>query len=358
VIEGDFTIKGVVEPHAAFNIAFGLTSQSPLELVKKVRKSHALMISAEGKKDAEGAEASIILVPTPSLPDGSFSIEHVLSAIRTIGRLIRGRGDPHTVLLVSTVSPGSTGGPIRRVLECAARRHVVPGQLDLIYCPEFVQLGNVLYGMRRPFAFLVGVQAHDVSLGVFKQLLVNDVQLKLNEKPPFHIMTWEEAYGANVDTVTDFIGSDPRIGPKLLRAGLHPGGPCLPRDIRALENAGANVDSVALPIAIDRMSRQEIVRWVEFLETLAMRHFGWHSPRDVGILGENYKPGVLVREEAFGTRLWQTLYGHDCLMIPSCDSTRNSNGEVGKTIRAASIVILTLMDPALKEILAWKAVWT
>jgi hypothetical protein len=99
------------------------------------------------------------------------------------------------------------------------------------------------------------------------------------------------------------------------------------------------------------MSRQEIVRWVEFLETLAMRHFGWHSPRDVGILGENYKPGVLVREEAFGTRLWQTLYGHDCLMIPSCDSTRNSNGEVGKTIRAASIVILTLMDPALKEIL-------
>jgi UDPglucose 6-dehydrogenase len=270
------------------------------------------------------------------------------------------------------VSPGSTGGPIRRALECTARRPIIPGQLDLIYCPEFVQLGNVISGAKHPFAVLAGMQDPSVTSAALNELLVCAQGTQIVR------MTWEEAelakiglncalslkpvlantlapicnhYGANVDRVTDFIGLDPRIGPKLLRAGLHPGGPCLPRDIRALLAAGEETHTIALASSIDTLGKWETHRWYEFLTKIALRHFGWPSPRDVGILGETYKPGVLVTEEAFGDKLWRELNRRDCKMIPSCDSTRNSQGEVGRTIRAATIIVLTLMDPALKEIL-------
>ena len=347
------------------------------ELVKRVvhgaAKGRLTIPLGEPDGAAKGAEASIILVPTPSLPDGAFSIEYVLSAIRTIGRLIKGQDTLHTVLLVSTVSPGSTGGPIRRALEMASQRYVGIYGVQLFYNPEFVQLGNVLEGMKKPFAHLLGEQ--DLcSIVVVKELLVGEAEIVP--------MTWEEAelaklclncalslkpvlantlapicnyYGADVDVVTEFIGMDPRVGSKLLRAGLHPGGPCLPRDIRALENAGNKVlFDVPLARTIDRLGREEITLWVEFLGRLFARHFGSGSLRDVGILGLNFKPGVLVREEAFGDRLANALEN----LYPGChtrsfDSTEQSGDmdRLDRIIEYSVILVLTLMDPKLKEVL-------
>jgi len=249
---------------------------------------------------------------------------------------------------------------------------VFPG-LELFYAPEFVQLGNVLEGMRKPFASLVGCPAGS-PLHILRELLIS-------EAPVVH-MTWEEAelakiglncalslkpilantlapicnhYGADVDKVTSFIGMDPRVGPKLLRAGLHPGGPCLPRDIRALEAAGRGSHPVRLATAINVIGGVEVDRWVEFLETLSMRHFGYKNIRDLGILGLTYKPGVDVIEESFGNKLYWYLHDDsNAFHIRSYDSTQetlNTPDVLAEVIRCSNILILTQMHAGLKEVL-------
>jgi UDPglucose 6-dehydrogenase len=275
------------------------------------------------------------------------------------------------------VSPGSTGGPIRRTLEYASRKYVVFPGLALFYAPEFVQLGNVLEGMRKSFASLVGCPAGS-PLHILRELLIS-------EAPVVH-MTWEEAelakiglncalslkpilantlapicnhYGANIDTVTDFIGLDPRVGPKLLRAGLHPGGPCLPRDIRALEAAGKGVGATSanhLAHSINIVGLWEMREWVQFLKTLSMRHFDSKTIMGVAVLGLNYKPGVLVAEEAFGDKLTRRLFAdEDGAMglnkVRGVDSAEDSIISIEEVIYQKSIIVLTLMDPILKEIL-------
>ncbi|MGH2652154.1 MAG: NAD(P)-binding domain-containing protein, partial [Actinomycetota bacterium] len=53
------------------------------------------------------SEATFIVVPTPSDPDGGFSTRYVLLACEAIGDAIKDQ-DFHLVVLTSTVLPGTT----------------------------------------------------------------------------------------------------------------------------------------------------------------------------------------------------------------------------------------------------------
>lgn len=331
------------------------------ELVERVVKAKTLTAVDFDHPDLLEAQASIILVPTPSLFDGSFSLEYVLQVCREIGRRIAHPTEEHLVLLVSTVSPGSTGGPIRRTLECCSGRH-----LDLVYCPEFVQLGNVLEGMRSPAAILAGRK------GRLPELFI-DLMVAENLATVFE-MSWESAelaklglnvalslkptlanilgavaayYGADVDKITSFIGEDPRIGKAYLRAGLQPGGPCLPRDLRALLAAGedTNADLRTIDAMVDT-NENECGRWREFIWKLGKRHFNTQEVA-VAILGRTYKAGVPVKEDSLGEFLFQSFVGF-LLSVQAYDSAVSTSITIKHMVHTADIVIVTQMDDAFK----------
>src|SRR5260370_231856 len=76
-------------------------------------------ISATGSY-AEGilaTDMTLIIVPTPSGPDGRFSMRYVLSAAEQIGAALRKKKQWHLVVLSSTVMPGSPGGVLLPALE-------------------------------------------------------------------------------------------------------------------------------------------------------------------------------------------------------------------------------------------------
>ena len=68
------------------------------------------------------SDTTFVVVPTPSVSDGSFSNTHVISAIREIGAALREKKGYHLVVITSTVMPGSTDGPIRQALETSSGR--------------------------------------------------------------------------------------------------------------------------------------------------------------------------------------------------------------------------------------------
>jgi UDPglucose 6-dehydrogenase len=103
---------------------------------------------------------------------------------------------------------------------------------------------------------------------------------------------------ADANVVTDALGLDTRIGAKYLKGAVSYGGPCFPRDNRALAALAARVGaSSGLAEATDIFNRAQI----KSLANIVKSH---RSESDViGILGLTYKPNTDVVEESFGLLL-------------------------------------------------------
>jgi UDPglucose 6-dehydrogenase len=114
----------------------------------------------------------------------------------------------------------------------------------------------------------------------------------------------ERLPGGDVDAVTGALGLDARIGRKYLKGGLGYGGPCFPRDNRAMLCLARRLGvPFNLAEATDR-ANQELTLRVADLVASKMAAGG-----TVAILGLSYKPNTAVVEESQGVLIAQLLTG-------------------------------------------------
>jgi UDPglucose 6-dehydrogenase len=126
------------------------------DLAEYIRRGkERLSATTDLEAAAAVAEVVFIIVPTPSEPQGGFSIRHVLSACEAIGRGLRNKKDFAVVVVTSTVMPGSTGGPIRECLEKHSGKEAGK-DFGLCYSPEFIALGSVIRDFLNPDFILCG----------------------------------------------------------------------------------------------------------------------------------------------------------------------------------------------------------
>ncbi|WP_308910069.1 nucleotide sugar dehydrogenase [Pseudokordiimonas caeni] len=270
------------------------------------------------------SDVSFIIVPTPSKPDGFFSLDYVLSAIESMAPAIRTKQSRHLVVITSTVMPGATDGPIRQRLEKATGLKVGE-EIGLCYNPEFIALGSVIHDMLHPDFILIGESdsaSGDCLEEIYKNTCakepvfrrMNAVNAELCKISVNTFVTTKITYanmladicdrlpGADVDTVTTAVGADSRIGKKYLKGAVGYGGPCFPRDNRAF---GALADSLGarsdLARATDAMNDYQVER----LERCILGLVG-DSAR-VSILGVSYKPLTAVTEASQGLMLGKRL---------------------------------------------------
>src|SRR5690348_13771037 len=270
------------------------------------------------------SDAIFIVVGTPSEPDGGFSLRYAIPACEAIGRAIGAKNSYHLVVLTSTVMPSSTGNEIRSTLESASGKRC--GQdFGLCYSPEFIALGTVIRDFYYPDFLLIGESdphAGDVLSDIYKRTCKNSPAIaRMNwinaEITKLAVNTYittkisyanmlarlcEKLAGADVNVVTDALGLDTRIGAKYLKGAVSYGGPCFPRDNRALAALAAKVGaSSGLAEATDRFNRAQIKSLAEIVKSER------HGDESIGILGLTYKPNTDVVEEAFGLLLAQEL---------------------------------------------------
>jgi UDPglucose 6-dehydrogenase len=272
----------------------------------------------------ERSELSFLLVPTPSQSQGGFSLRHVMRAARSIGDALAAKPSRHVVVLVSTVMPGDTGGKVLPVLEEASGKRCGP-DFGLCYSPEFIALGSVIRDLSHPEFVLIGEsdsRSGDRLWEVIQSLCLNQppvvrtsfinaelaklaVNTFVTTKISFANMLGElceRLPDADVDTVTAAVGLDRRIGSKYLKAGTGFGGPCFPRDNRALAALASELHVEApLPEATDRVNARQLAR----LKKLVRAELP--PGGTVGILGLAYKPGTPVVEESHGQKLAELL---------------------------------------------------
>jgi UDPglucose 6-dehydrogenase len=258
---------------------------------------------------------TFIVVPTPSEPSGAFSLRYVVRAVEEVGRALRYKGDYHLIVVVSTVLPGSTQFGIVPILEQSSGKSC-GADFGLCYGPEFVALGDVLRGMLRPDFVLIGES--DLRAGLMLERWYRNF---CENQPPICRMNWvnaeltkiavntylttkisfsnmltamcERLPGADIDTVTDALGRDSRIGSRYLTGGLGYGGPCFPRDNQALAFTAKTLGCRAtLAEATDAQNRSWCASVVSRITGAVPNN------KKVGILGLAYKPGTNVIEES------------------------------------------------------------
>ena len=100
-------------------------------------------------------DLTFVVVPTPSLPSGAFSLEYVCSVMRQVGAAIGKKDGYHLVVLSSTVLPGSTEHVVLPLLEESSGKCRGMG-FGLCYSPEFIALGSVLRDFLNPDFLLIG----------------------------------------------------------------------------------------------------------------------------------------------------------------------------------------------------------
>lgn len=101
-----------------------------------------------------GTELTMIAVGTPSA-EGRIDLAAVLGAAAEIGRALRAKSTRHTVIVKSTVVPGTTEGPVRAALESASGLAAGAG-FGLGMNPEFLTEGTAVADFSRPDRLVFG----------------------------------------------------------------------------------------------------------------------------------------------------------------------------------------------------------
>jgi UDPglucose 6-dehydrogenase len=338
------------------------------ELIKEA--GERLKATANIGEAVHESEITFIVVGTPSETTGGFSLQYALPTCEAIGRALASKKSFHLVVLTSTVMPGSTGGAVVEALERASGKRCGV-DFGLCYNPEFIALGTVIRDFYNPDFLLIGesdARSGDILCDIYKRTCKNS--------PAFARMNWinaeitklavntyittkisyanmlarlcEKLPESDVNVVTEALGLDSRIGPKYLKGAVSYGGPCFPRDNRALAALASRVGaSSGLAEATDIFNRAQVK---SLAEMVSRYHSGAGS---IGILGIAYKPNTDVYEESFGLLLAHELSSAGLPVVvfdPSTDAatamSRDKNVQIAASAadciaRSAVVVLAT-----------------
>ncbi|MDX1611057.1 MAG: nucleotide sugar dehydrogenase, partial [Candidatus Thermoplasmatota archaeon] len=246
-----------VDPDTVEAVAQGRAPVPEPQLQDTIDRAEGRLTATLDYEEAvQGTDASFIIVPTPSKDDGSFALDYVLDAGRSIGKALAKKEGYHLVVLTSTVLPGSTQHGLQEVIEEASGKECGE-DFGLCYSPEFIALGSVIQDMLEPDMVLIGESdshAGDLLARIYQRTCTNDppiqrmnfvnaelAKIALNTFVTTKITfanilaeTCENLPGADVDDVTRALGKDTRIGPTYIKGSVGYGGPCFPRDNVAL----------------------------------------------------------------------------------------------------------------------------
>jgi GDP-mannose 6-dehydrogenase len=269
-----------------------------------------------------GADVALLSVGTPSNADGSVDLRYVERAAREIAEFLRDTDRFLTVVVRSTVPPGTVEQVVVPALEHASGRRV-GREIGVGMCPEFLREGSGIADFFDPPFVAVGAADERVAAALTE--MFRDVHRPVRVMPirvaeglkyacnAFHAV--KISFVNEIGRLCRSVGIDSRalmavfneddrlnISTAYLRPGFAYGGPCLPKDLRALQHLArqANVDTpllVGTSATNDGMIRTTARELVDL------------ATRDVALLGLSFKPETDDLRESPYVELAEMLIG-------------------------------------------------
>jgi GDP-mannose 6-dehydrogenase len=292
------------------------------ELIAEVVGSGALRATTSPAEAVAATDVGLVCVGTPSDVSGGLSTEYLQRVAEEIGEALAGLGRRYTVVLRSTMIPGTAEDVVLPILEKASG--LVAGRdFGLAVNPEFLREGSSVRDFHDPPKTVIG-ELDEASGAVVAALYeglpgpVYRVPVKVAEMTKyadngFHALKVGfaneigavcRALGVDSHQVMDIFRSDAKlnISPAYLRPGYAFGGSCLPKDLRAILHAARHRD-VDVPILANVLPSNERVidRAFRLVEAAGNRR--------VGMFGLSFKAGTDDLRESPLVELAERLVG-------------------------------------------------
>ena len=266
------------------------------------------------------SELSMIAVGTPSNASG-MDLSAVVGAATEIGRALADRSDRHTVVVKSTVVPGTTDAVVLPVVEDASGK---PAGTDfgVGMNPEFLTEGQAVSDFMEPDRLVLGAldepthgalqELYAVFPSSVPRVLVNTRTAEMIKYASNALLATAISFANEIGNLSAAVGDvdvvDVMEGVHLsryltirtiaenlvraplssyLEAGCGFGGSCLPKDVRALIAEG---ERLAQPMPLLRAVLETNERQPLELVRLVEGALGDLAGRDIGVLGVAFKP--------------------------------------------------------------------
>ena len=294
-------------------------------LLKRLVREGRISATTSAAEAVRDSDIALICVGTPDLGHGQPDLEALSRVATTIGDACAFRTTPFTVVVRSTVLPG-TNDLVREHLTAAATANGRVADVRLVSNPEFMREGSSIRDFDHPPFVLIGSDEADgaaVVRRLYESVNAEVVETSIRTAEMikyvcncFHAL--KVCFGNEIADLCDALGADAqevmrvfRLDKKLnisgayLTPGFAFGGSCLPKDLRALLCV-SRLHAVDVPLlsSIIPSNEHQIRRAID--EVLQLKK------KAIGVVGLAFKPDTDDLRESPMVTLVETLIGKGC----------------------------------------------
>ncbi len=250
-------------------------------------------------------ELSFVCVGTPSQPNGNLDIRYIRRICEQIGQVLRNKNSRHTVVIRSTIVPGTMHKIVIPILEESSGKKA---GVDFGVChnPEFLREGSAVKDFYSPPKTVIGQldrDSGDTLTKLYEHLDAPLIRTDLEtaEMVKYIDNSWHalkigfaneignicKSFAIDAHEVMKIFCRDEKlnISSAYLMPGFAFGGSCLPKDLRALTYQ-AKIHDLELPIISSILPSNElqVARGVQLITDKGHKR--------IGVLGFSFKAGT------------------------------------------------------------------
>jgi GDP-mannose 6-dehydrogenase len=275
------------------------------EIIAAVVKTGRLRATQDQDQAIHETDLSFVCVGTPSQINGNLDVTYVRRVCEQIGQALKNKTTRHTIVIRSTILPGTMHGLVIPVLEESSGKKA---GLDFGVCnnPEFLREGSAVTDFNFPPKIVIGEL--DSASGDMLATLYADLDaplvrtdLRTSEMVKYIDNSWHAlkiGFANEIGNLCKSLSIDSHkameifckdkklnISPAYLLPGFAFGGSCLPKDIRALAYK-AKLHDLQMPILCSILPSNES-QMMKGLELITIK-----GHKRVGVLGFSFKAGT------------------------------------------------------------------
>jgi GDP-mannose 6-dehydrogenase len=275
------------------------------ELIAQAQAEGRLRATSDPRDAIRNTDLSFVCVGTPSQPNGNLDLRYIRRICADIGQALHDKNERHTVIIRSTILPGTMRNVVIPTLEESSGKKA-GRDFGVSNNPEFMREGTAVKDYRFPPKIVIGEldkQSGDLLAKLYSHLDAPLIRTDIEtaEMVKYVDNCWHAlkigfaneignlARCLNIDShpLMDIFTQDRKlnISPAYLKPGFAFGGSCLPKDLRALSYKAKSLD-LEMPIlgSILRSNEQQIQQGLKLITDLDMKR--------IGVLGFSFKAGT------------------------------------------------------------------
>lgn len=275
------------------------------EMIASNVKSGHLRATSDPVQSVLETDLSFVCVGTPSQANGNLDLRYIRRICEQVGAALKSKVERHTVVIRSTILPGTMHKIVLPVLEeFSGKRAGV--DFGVCHNPEFLREGSAVRDFNEPPKTVIGEldqASGEVLVSLYQKLHAPLIRTNLEtaEMVKYVDNCWHalkigfaneignlcKSFTVDSHAVMKIFCQDRKlnISAAYLQPGFAFGGSCLPKDLRALSYQ-AKMHDLELPILMSILVSNEMQ------VSRGLRLIMQNGHKRVGILGFSFKAGT------------------------------------------------------------------